>query len=92
MFHIHERTNIVAIRDFLISGDKYFDVFNIRDGAKDAPKGSTAPVPVGLADFAFADSARIRDFREKKKLPAAADFASEVPFHGAAFSASGSTN
>ncbi len=61
------------------SRDKYLALFNTRDGAQ----GATVRVPVKLADIGFGGAARVRDLWTGKDLGAGADFAPEVPFHGA---------
>jgi Alpha galactosidase C-terminal beta sandwich domain/Alpha galactosidase A len=61
----------------LLTNDEVF-------AANQRSENTTAPVPVKLTDLGFAGSVRVRDLWEKKELaPATADFAPEVPFHGA---------
>lgn len=72
---------IAWVADVPKSSDKYLAVFNTRDG----DKGSTAPVPVKLADLGINGSAVIRDLWNHKGLsPAEGEFSPDVPFHGAA--------
>ena len=66
------------------SADKYLAVFNTRDAAKGAPADASAAVAVHLAELGLNSPVSVRDLWAKKTLaPANADFAPEVPFHGA---------
>jgi hypothetical protein len=75
---------IAWIADVPGSADKYLAVFNTRDTGRDAPKGATVAVPLKLAEIGFSGSANIRDLWAEKDLGSfRADFAPEIPFHGA---------
>jgi alpha-galactosidase len=68
---------IAWIADVPGSSDKYLAVFNTRDSGP-------AAVPVTMASLGFTGTVRVRDLWAKKLLaPIRADFAPEVPSHGA---------
>jgi hypothetical protein len=80
------RTNdlIAWTADVPGSTDKYLAVFNTRSAAKDDPAGAKAVVPVPLADLGLAGEVKVRDLWAQKNLePVHAEFAPEVPAHGA---------
>ena len=75
---------IAWIADVPGSADKYLAVFNTRDAARNSSPGTTMAIPVKLAGAGLTGSVQIRDLWAKKDLGTFnADFAPEVPFHGA---------
>ena len=66
------------------SADKYLAVFNTRDSAQADPASAKAVVPVNLADLGFSGRVLVRDlWRGKNSEVLSAEFAPEVPVHGA---------
>jgi len=80
------RTNdlIAWTADVPGSADKYLAVFNTRDSAQADPASAKAVVPVNLADLGFSGRVLVRDlWRGKNSEVLSAEFAPEVPVHGA---------
>jgi len=80
------RTNdlIAWVADVPRSADKYLAVFNTRDSVKNDPASAKAIVPVNLVDLGFFGYVQVRDLWQQKNLEAvSAEFAPEVPAHGA---------